>query len=203
MADLSPLTAEKWEPARDGTMSNQPRVAKVLAALLVSMTTGAVVLMALGNNPPSAGLFSLSSYYLHHLDPVEKAIRSHTYQSPGRWGRIEIYYSGTKAGNIEQLASLSGLASAEDINCHFVICNGLGGGDGQIQPTEKWQRQWSIISGQTWYGSGQTIRICVIADGKTTHPTDSQKRRTQVLVEELRRKFGIQRESVYYPSDWR
>ena len=184
-------------------MSNQPRVAKVLAALLVSMTAGAMVLMALGNNPPSAGLFSLSSYYLHHLDPVEKAIRSHTYQSSGRWGRIEIYYSGTKAGNIEQLASLSGLASAEDINCHFVICNGLGGGDGQIQPTEKWQRQWSIISGRTWYGSGQTIRICVIADGKTTHPTDSQKRRTQVLVEELRRKFGIQRESVYYPSDWR
>ena len=185
-------------------MSNQPRVAKVLAALLVSMTAGAMVLMALGDNHPSAGLFSLSSYYLHNnLDPVEKAIRSRTSQSPGRWGRIEIYYSGTKAGNIEQLASLGGLASTEDINCHFVICNGLGGGDGQIQPTEKWQRQWSIISGRTWYGSGQTIRICVIADGKTAHPTDSQKRRTQVLVEELRRRFGIQPESVYYPSDWR
>jgi hypothetical protein len=184
-------------------MSNQPRVAKVLAALLVSMTAGAMVLMALGDNPPSAGLFSLSSYYLQNLDPVEKAIHSHTSQSPGRWGLIEIYYSGTKAGNIEQLASLGGLAGAEDINCHFVICNGLGGGDGQIQPTEKWQRQWSIISGRTWYGSGQTIRICVIADGKTTHPTDSQKRRTQVLVEELRRRFGIQPESVYYPSDWR
>ncbi len=179
-------------------MSNQPRVAKVLAALLVSMTAGAMVLMALGDNHPSAGLFSLSMHI-----PVEKAIRSRTSQSHGRWGRIEIYYSGTKAGNIEHLASLGGLASDEDINCHFVICNGLGGGDGQIQPTEKWQRQWSIISGRTWYGSGQTIRICVIADGKTAQPTDSQKRRTQVLVEELRRRFGIQPESVYYPSDWR
>jgi hypothetical protein len=183
-------------------MSNQPRVAKVLAALLVSMTAGAVVLMALGDNPPSAGLFSLSSYYLHHLDSVEKAIRSRTPQAPGRWDRIEVYYSGTKAGNIEQLASLGGLASVEDINCHFVICNGLGGGDGRIQPTEKWQRQWSIIPGRTWYGSGKTIRICVISDGKTTHPTDSQRQRTKVLVEELRRKFGIRRESVFYPSDW-
>ena len=201
-AGVLPLAA-KWELTRDGTMPNQPRVAKVLAALLISMTAGTVVLMALGDNPPSAGLFSLSKYVLNHLDPVQKAIRSRTSQIPGRWGRIEVYYSGTKAGNIEQLASLGGLASAEDINCHFVICNGLGGGDGQIQPTEKWQRQWSIMPGRTWHGGGQTIRICVIADGKTAHPTDSQERMTQLLVEELRRKFGIQPESVYYPSNWR
>ena len=200
---ISLLKAEKWEKARDGTMPNQPRVAKVLAALLVSMTAGTVVLMALGDNPPSAGLFSLSKYVLNRLGSAEKAVRSRTSQSPGRWGRIEIYYSGTRAGNIEQLASLSGLAGAEDINCHFVICNGLGGSDGQIQPTEKWQRQWSIIPGRTWYGSGQTIRICVIADGKTAQPTGSQKQRTQVLVEELRRRFGIQSESIYYPGDWR
>jgi hypothetical protein len=177
-------------------MSNQPRVAKVLAALLVSMTAGAIILMALGDNPPSAGAFSLASRI-----PVDEAIRIS--QSPGRWDRIEIYYSGTKAGNIEQLASLGGLASAEDINCHFVICNGLGASDGQIQPTEKWQKQWSIIPGRTWYGSGQTIRICVIADGKSAHPTDSQRQMTHVLIDELSRMFGIRADFVYYPSDWR
>jgi hypothetical protein len=181
-------------------MSNQSRVAKVLAALLISMTTGAVVLMTLSNNPPSAGPFSLSSYY--HLDPVEEAVLSRTIQSSSRWNRIEIYYSATKAGNIEQLASLSGLASPEDINSHFVICNGLGGGDGQIQPTEKWQRQWSIVPGKTWYGSGQTIRICVIADGKSTRPTDLQIRRAEALAEKLCRKFEIQPEAIYYSSDW-
>ena len=200
---LSLLTAEKWEPARDGTMPNQPRVAKVLAALLVSMTAGTVVLMALGDNPPSAGLFSLSKYVLSHLGSAEKAVRSRTSQSPGRWGRIEIYYSGTRAGNIEQLASLSGLAGPEDINCHFCLCNGLGGDDGQIQPTEKWQRQWSIIPGRTWYGSSQTIRICIIADGETARPTNLQIKRTEALVEALRRKFNIQPEYIYYPNDLR
>jgi len=179
-------------------MSNQPRVAKVLAALLVSMTAGAIILMALGDNSPSAGVFSLSSRI-----PVQKAVHSRAYQMPGRWDRIEIYYSGTKAGNIEQLASLSGLASAKDTNCHFVICNGLGGGDGLIQSSEKWQRQWSIIPGRNWYGSDKTIRICIVADGKTAHPTDSQRQKTLVLVEELRRIFGIQAESVYYPRNWR
>ena len=181
-------------------MSNQPRVAKVLAALLVSMTVGAIVLMALDKNPPSAGPFSLSSYY--RLNPVEKAVLSRACQSPGRWNSIEIYYSGTRAGNIEQLASLAGLASPEDINCHFCLCNGLGGGAGQIHPTEKWQRQWSIIPGRTWYGSGQTIRICVIADGKTARPTQYQRKRVEALVEGLRRKFDIHPEYIYYPNDW-
>ncbi len=181
-------------------MSNQPRVAKVLAALLVSMTTGAIVLMALANDPPSAGPFCLSSYY--RLNPVERAIRSLAAQTRGRWNCIEIYYSSTRAGNILQLASLSGLASAEDINCHFVVCNGLGAGDGQIQSTEKWQRQWSIIPGRTWYGTGQTIRICVIADGKAAHPTDFQRKRTEALVEVLCRKFDILPDCIYYPGDW-
>ncbi|MHC4423616.1 MAG: N-acetylmuramoyl-L-alanine amidase [Planctomycetota bacterium] len=182
-------------------MSNQPRVAKVLAALLVSMTAGAVVLMALGNNPPSAGPFCLVSYY--RLNPVEKAIRSHTTQSRNRWNSIEIYYSGTKAGNIEQLASLMGMASPEDINCHFCLCNGLGGSDGQIQKTEKWQRQWSIIPGPTWHGSGQTIRICIIADSQSSRPTDSQIKRAEALVEVLCRKFDISPEYIYYPDDWK
>ena len=180
-------------------MSNQPRVAKVLAALLVSMTAGAIVLMTLGNNPPSAGPFCLSSYY--RLNPVENAVSSRAAQSPDRWNCIEIYYSGTKAGNIEQLALFNGLAGPEDINSHFCLCNGRGGEDGQILATEKWQRQWPLIPGRTWYGSSQTIRICVIADGKTTRPTDCQIKRLETLVDGLCKKFHIRPESIYYPND--
>ncbi len=184
-------------------MPNQPRMEKVLAALLVSMTAGAIVLMALSNNPPSAGPFCLSSYL--RLDPIEEAIRcSQASQSHDRWRRIEIYYSGTKAGNMAQLSSLSGLSEPEDINCHFVICNGLGGGDGQIQTTEKWQRQWSIIPGRTWYGTSQTIRICIIADpSQRAYPTDCQIKRVETLVEGLCRKFDVAAESIFYPGDWR
>ena len=181
-------------------MPNQPRVAKVLAVLLISMTVGTIVLMALGNNPPSKGPFSLASYF--RLDPIEKIINSRAAQSSDRWNRIDIYYSGTKAGNIEQLASLSGLPSPEDINCHFVLCNGLGGNEGQIQTTEKWQKQWSATPGRIWYGTSQTIRICIVADGRTCHPTDCQIKRAEKLVEGLCRRFGITTESIYYPGDW-
>lgn len=180
-------------------MSNQPRVAKVLAALLISMTIGAIVLMALGDNPPQAGPFCLSAYY--RLNPVEKAILSQAPQSPSRWNAIEIYYSGTKHGNIERLAALKALESTDDLNCHFCLCNGIGGADGQIQSTLKWQKQWSLVPGRTWYGTGQTIRICVIADGKKSPPTDCQIKRLEALVEGLSRKFDIQPQRIYYPGN--
>ncbi|MHC4658144.1 MAG: peptidoglycan recognition protein family protein [Planctomycetota bacterium] len=181
-------------------MSVQSREAKVFAVLLASMTAGAILLMALGNNPPSAGAFCLNTYY--QLDTVEKVISSRVAQSPGRWNGVEVYYSGTEAGNIEQLASLSGLAGPEDLNCHFIICNGLGGGDGQIQSTEKWQRQWPVVPART-HGRGQTIRICLIANGKTASPTDFQIKRVEALIEGLYRTFDIQPQFILYPDDWR
>ena len=111
------------------------------------------------------------------------------------------------SGNIQQLAFLSGLGNPEDINCHYVICNGIGGSDGQIQPTEIWQRQQSVnpdwLSHQPQAASGgQTIFICVIANGETTRPTQMQIEMTEALVKGLCRKFDIQSESVHYPDDW-
>lgn len=198
MVKLSPNVPVRF--FRDERMSNQPRVAKVLLSLLVSMTIGALILMALRETPPSAGAFELSSYY--RLDPIRDALASEAAQSPMRWNSIEVYYSGTKAGNIEQLASLRGLASSQDLNFHFCVCNGLGGHDGQIQTTQKWQKQWSSIPGHTWYGSSQTIRICVISDG-IVQPTDFQIKRTETLIDGLCRKFDISPRSVYYPTNWR
>ena len=186
----------EFEILMDEVMPNQARVAKVLATLLASMTTGAIILMALGHNPPSAGPFSLWTYY--SLDPVNKAIASRSIQTNDNWNSIEIYYSGTKTGNIEQLASLNGLKNPDDIDCHFCIYNGLGGSDGQIQATKKWQQQSPAAS----VDSNKTIRICIIADGKTKHPTDCQLKRIQVLVEALCKKFHIQLRSIDYPSEW-
>ena len=242
-------------------MSVRSRQAKVFAALLVSITVGAIILKALGNNPPSAGAFCLSRYY--RLDPVEKSILSRAAQYPGRWSHIEIYYSGTGAstkpteGGPERSSGLDRTGLRPDLGrrcrpgnaatrvsnkripdtqrefriqnqasrCHFVICNGSIGHDGQILPTEEWQRQCLIVPGQNWNGKGvsrsaslgaaptdfcktpthrseQTIYICVIADDKVTRPTDFQIKRTEALVEGLSRKFNIRPESIHYPDNW-
>ncbi len=162
------------------------------------MTTGAVVLMALGNNPPSAGPFCLSTYY--RLDSVDHALRSQAPQSADRWSSIDIFFSGTKSGNIERLAEASELADVADLNCHFVICNGIGTSDGEIQTTEKWQRQSSAWLGQT---SEPVIRICLIGNGVSTLPTDYQLKRLEMLLDALCRKFHIAADSVYLPPDCR
>ena len=174
-------------------MSNQPRVVKVLAALLISMTTGAIVLMALGNNPPSAGPFCLSTYY--RLDSVAHALRSQASQSPRRWDSIEILFSGTQGGNIARLAEVQGLQDAAQINCHFVLCNGVGAGDGEIQTTASWQAQRSVRRGQ------RTIHICLIGDGVSALPTDYQLKRLETLLEALCRRFNIVPDAVYLPRD--
>ena len=181
-------------------MPNQARVSKVLAALLASMTTWAIILMLLGNNPPAAGPFSLWTYY--SLDPVKTAISTDKPQSSDRWKRIEIFYSGTRAGNIQQLISRNGLTNPKDANFHFCLCNGLGGPDGQILPTEKWRKQWSAIPGRGWYGNGQTIRICIVADGRTAIITDNQAKRLQVLVEALCKRYSIRPKSIGFPRGW-
>jgi hypothetical protein len=179
-------------------MSNHLRVTKVLAALLISMTGGAMVLMALGNNPPSAGPFCLASYY--RLDPVEEAIVPRATQSPTSWKDIEVYYSNTQNGNLEQLSRLRGLNRPQDINCHFCLCNGHGGNDGQIQTTERWHRQLPTVPTAGFYASAHTIRICVIADRKHSPVTERQVRRTQALIQQLRRAFNIAPQSVRYPD---
>ena len=179
----------------------QHRNTKVFAAALISIGIGAIVLEALGSAPPPAGAFSLSGYY--HLAPVKKVISYNVTRTSRHWERIEINYSGTNAGNIKQLAALNGLVSPEDLDCHFVVCNGLGADDGQIQPTARWQGQWSISPVRVSYGGVQVIRICVIADNKSVYPTNFQRQRTEALVEVLSRKFDIQPASIYYPNNWR
>ena len=189
-------------------MSTHSREKKVLVILGISITLGTIILNALGHNPPSAGAFCLSRYY--RLGSVKKAILSRADQAQERWSQIKIDYSGTESGNIEQLALHSKVDSPEDVNYHFIICNGNGGQDGLIQPTEKWHRQSSITAGQSWNDeqvsnetpTEENIYICVVADNESTFATDFQIKRTEELVEELCRKFNVRPEAISYPDNW-
>ncbi|MDO8301638.1 MAG: N-acetylmuramoyl-L-alanine amidase, partial [Sedimentisphaerales bacterium] len=152
------------------------------------------------SRPLPAGAFSLASY--QRLNDITDVIAARSILVPDRWNCIEIYYSRTTGGNLTQLASLSGLTNARDVNFHFVVYNGRGGNEGQIQSTERWLQQFSCIPGGSWYGTGSTIRICIVGDGKKIMPTDCQLKRTAALIEELSRKFNIAPKNIRYPSNW-
>ena len=181
-------------------MAKQSRTSRVFISLVASMTLGALVLMALDSHPLSAGAFSLASYT--RLNSVEEAALKTRAVSMQNWDRIEVHYSRTDSGDIDQLAELHGLSRSGDINYHFVICNGSGGKDGLIEAAEKWQMQRPCLTEGNWYGSRQTIRICVIGDGFERAPTDSQIKRTAGLVDLLSREFEVSPSQIAYPSGW-
>lgn len=163
------------------------------------MTVGAVVLMALGSNPPSAGLFCLAAYY--RLESVDHALYSQQPQTPERWNAVEIFFSGTKGGNAERLAEDNRLRSPADLNCHFIICNGVGASDGEIESTERWQTQRAAQFAHPSSDTDRTIRICLIGNGTSAVPTDYQLRRLENLLEALCRRFSIPGEAVHVPRD--
>lgn len=196
-------------------MTVQSRQTTVLVALLVSIITGALVLNALGYNPPSAGAFCLSRYY--RLAPVEKSVICEAAQYRGRWRRVEIFCSQAVDGARDrsigddravQTDSSSGVPGGEYVNCHFVIYNQRSGRDGCIEATEYWKKQWSVNRQsdegvQPALGDALTVFICLVTDDKTNRPTDFQVKRAEALVEELCRRFSIWPESVHYPDTWR
>ena len=179
----------------------QSRLTKVLVVLVVSMIAGAVVLRLLGYHPPSAGAFCLSDY--HRLVSVKTTVLCRTTQSPGRWNRIEIY----RTCETEQIDSLQSVAGNIHTNCHFILCNGRIGGDGQILSTEEWAQQVSVYRPsnndlQQDLQDERTIFISVIMNGPKDRPTHYQMKRAEELVLELCRRFHIPLPSVRYPDGW-
>ena len=190
-------------------MTSQSRQTKVLVALLVSIVLCTILLNVLGHNPPSAGAFCLSQYY--RLVPVEKLIRSREVQRSRYWKWIEIYYNEAGSGSnmqVEQPGSLSGDSGQEDMNCHFIIYNGLAGHDGRIKSTEKWNKQLPVNrpannNKRRARQNEQTIYISIVTNDQNPQPTNLQIKRAEVLAEELCREFNIKPESILYPDSKR
>ena len=195
-------------------MTVQSRQTKVLVALLFSIIICTIILNVLGHNPPSAGAFCLSQYY--RLVPVERLVRLREVQRPEYFKWIKIYYSGdvlddkvTLNSNkcIEPLDSVDSISGQEDIDCHFIIYNGLAGHDGRIKPTEKWNRQLPADrpvdnNKRRARQNEQTIYISIVTSGQNPQCTNFQIKRAEILVEELCRELNIKSESVHYPDSW-
>jgi hypothetical protein len=190
-----------FQHVRMTDMVDQPRVAKVLVALLSSMTVGAFVLLSLDGRPVPAGPFSLSSY--SQLDSVSDVLQSEKAPRKGSWKAIEVSYSYTSGGSLSQIAALQRVGGPDNVNFHFLICNGRGASDGTIVSTARWQRQLPCVQGDKWNGNEFTIRVCIVGDDAGNQPTDSQVQRLAAMVESLSHKFEIPPKNIRYPDGWK
>lgn len=172
-------------------MDRKNRTFFVWISLLASMTIAGLLLMVLDQQKPITGAYSLASYL--RLDPIENAAFRPITTPPANWNRIEVYYSRTSSGNAEDLAMVSAMRESPRADFHFLVGNGRGAADGQIQCTQNWILQKS---------TNGIIRICVVADLYDSPVTDYQIRRTTALVEVLSRRFNIKTQYIHYPVNW-
>ena len=170
------------------------RTIKIWASLVACMTIGAIVLMTLDNKKVSAGAFSLSSF--QRLTSISKSTAYNKSADKNNWQEIEVIFSDTAGGNIENIALAHGRIDGDDADFHFIIGNGQGAENGQIIATKIWKAQKSNAN------KDKIIILCVVGDGYMTMPTDSQTKRASALIEYLRRKFRISPKSIEYPTTW-
>lgn len=173
--------------AKQGKMPK--RNAIVLASLLGALVFTSVLLLTLAPSPlaPDAArrLFEVYDEALNPNDPLQ----------PGRWSTIYIHHSKTRAGD-------AGTVIRGGMGDHFLIGNGNGCEDGEIQVGQRWVfQQPANLAGLDKIpalarSSDRCITICLVGDLDRTAPTKAQVRQLEALVQTLQRKLNIPAQAV-------
>lgn len=180
--------------------SNSPsptrRRVTVLVSLVLVLTLTSALLRALAPDPlkPQAGssLFAIDAP--ESMDTVfsNTSVRV----TGGRWHTIFIHHSASLSGNSQTLADATG-----GLPDHFVIGNGDGAADGEIQIGQRWIQQ--NVAGVTPGANSinpDCISICLVGDFNQSRPTVTQQRRLEQLVSTLQNHLGIPRKQIFFYS---
>jgi N-acetylmuramoyl-L-alanine amidase len=179
---------------QSGTMSLQSKKARdvrrtvlVFSALAGSLTVTALVLQLLWTGPVHAqALISLSA-----TDSPETITRTISQAAAHPWKYIYVHHSKTADGDAKAIAG-------GDLGDHFVICNGDGGADGEVQVGYRWTRQLPATPPRGAKAlAPDCISVCVVGDFDMMRPTSAQMRRLALLVSSLQTKHDIPGDRVF------
>lgn len=111
----------------------------------------------------------------------------------GKWKSIFVHHSRTAQGSMGSLGP-DGRGSGD----HFVIGNGQGALDGEIQFTQRWNHQGSAdpAPGEARV-NGDCVTVCLVGDFDHAPPTAAQLRRLEHLVQTLQEKLRIPASQVW------
>jgi hypothetical protein len=190
---LGRLTA-KTIRGRQAVKKQSRRSFIVLSSLVGVLTLTSVLLRAMQGAPltPDAA----SSLIAGGDSPTALRVIFNTQVAPlpHRWQTIYIHHSRTARGDAASLAS----GGAEGSGDHFVIGNGDGAMDGEIQFTGRWNLQQPADPAPGYASVDATcISICLVGDFDRTAPTPTQLKRVEHLVQTLQEQFRIPASSVW------
>jgi hypothetical protein len=164
----------------------------VLTSLVFVLTLTSALLLALAPAPlaPDATnrLFAIET-----PQTMDVIFQTDTPMRTGRWKYIYVHHSTTTAGNA--LSLVQGTAGVAD---HFIIGNGDGSVDGEVQIGPRWNNQnpAGIPNGATSVDP-DCISICLIGNFDHGVPTPTQLRRLEQLVNALQGRLRISANNVF------
>lgn len=120
------------------------------------------------------------------------------HDAPARpWRYVVLHHSASEAGSVESIDAdhrtrkdASGIPW-RGIGYHFVIGNGRGMSDGQVEATFRWTEQTSgAHAGEARYND-EGIGICLIGNFQTDLPTEKQLESLSQLITQLQGPWQI------------
>ncbi len=183
------VSAKSVEPAAK-------RKVVVFSSLIVVLTLTSALLLALEPDKlrpdPGSRLAAVDTH-----DAMEAIFQTRVPAVANRWKYIYIRHSATKAGSAITISQQPG-----GLGDHFVIGNGDGSIDGEIQISERWTEQVAPTPPPGALNiDPQAISICLIGDFHQNLPTPLQMQRLNKLVATLQSRFQISARDVQMVTD--
>lgn len=167
-------------------MKQSNRRVVVFATLISVLSLTSALLLALAPAPltPDA---SSSLFAIDTPQSMDAIFRTTAPVQPGRWKYIYIHHSLTAGGN-----ALAFSRGAEGLSDHFVIGNGDGAVDGEIQIGQRWMEQTPAAPPMGATGINPAcISIRLVGNFDRSVPTATQLHRLALLVQALQGKLDI------------
>ena len=114
------------------------------------------------------------------------------------WKYIVIHHSATQSGSINAFHKYHTKQGYGGIAYHFVIGNGSGMKDGEVQKTFRWQQQISgtHVSVNAWHYNIFGIGICLVGNLENNAATRAQIKALQALIMDLKKTYQIKNENI-------
>ena len=140
---------------------------------------------------------------LYRAAPVRtvSGVANHPWSASNKrpWRYIVIHHSASPSGNAEQFDAAHRERGWDELGYHFVITNGQGGCDGQIEVGSRWrkQKQGAHCGGTPANEYNELgIGICLVGDFSDRAPTRAQIASLRKLTLHLMRTYRIPPENV-------
>ena len=128
-----------------------------------------------------------------------------TIDTQAKWSSIVIHHLGQPAGNVESIGRDHQNAGLNGFGYHFLIGNGNGLGDGNVEMGYRWIDQKpsakpTTIDDSIW--NNGCISICLIGNGNRRPFTEEQMLRLSHLVQRLQNELAIPASQVMLASSF-